>query len=319
MMSEPGRFGSTGMVGRDDWDFWSRFLVLLVADNVFFVFVADGVFDDVVVRGVVVDFWGDDFKFVTFVEILLVIFGGFRAIFVDVVDGDGVGFGIWFDRNFRGFGVFDNVGQIVVAHGAADFDNVGGEAINDWGRNFKFVARFEIAGVWLVGLGFVVGVDVADVDLMSGGFLGAGIGDGVVVVGETGGAVHASIVADEAGHGAGVFGSFAEVAEVDSVAGLTIRGHANWRDEVETFSGVGGRGDFERLPRIGIFRSESVFESRAVERKVTLLGAVLGLFVDVSGETFEVESVFRVAVSDAGVELDDVAGAVFDFTDDFGP
>lgn len=208
----------------------------------------------------VVDFWGDDFKFVTFVEILLVIFGGFRAIFVDVVDGDGVGFGIWFDRNFRGFGVFDNVGQIVVAHGAADFDNVGGEAINDWGRNFKFVARFEIAGVWLVGLGFVVGVDVADVDLMSGGFLGAGIGDGVVVVGETGGAVHASIVADEAGHGAGVFGSFAEVAEVDSVAGLTIRGHANWRDEVETFSGVGGRGDFERLPRIGIFRSESVFE-----------------------------------------------------------
>ncbi len=48
------------------------------------------------------------------------------------------------------------------------------------------------------------------------------------------------------------------------------------------------------------------------------MGTILGLFVDVGGETFEVESVFRVAVSDAGVELDDVAGAVFDFADNFG-
>lgn len=86
----------SGRADRNGWswrggDFWFRFFVGLVADEVFTVFVADGVFNDGVIWGVIFDFWRWDFKFVAFVELFFVIFGSLGTIFVDVVDGDGVG------------------------------------------------------------------------------------------------------------------------------------------------------------------------------------------------------------------------------------
>lgn len=128
--------GRSGRADRNGWgwrsrDFWFGFFVRLITDEVFAVFVADGVFDGSLVWSVIFDFWRWNFEFVAFVELFFVIFGSLGTIFVDVVDGDGVGLRIWIRDIDWSFLVSDDVSQIFVFNGAGDFDNVRSEAVND--------------------------------------------------------------------------------------------------------------------------------------------------------------------------------------------
>ncbi len=65
----------------------------------------------------------------------------------------------------------NDVSKIVIAHGASDLDNVGREAVNDRRWDFKIVARVEVAFVWFMSLGFVVSVDIADVNFVGVGLM----------------------------------------------------------------------------------------------------------------------------------------------------
>ena len=96
-------------------------------------------------------------------------------------------------------------------------------------------------------------------------------------------------------------------------------------DEVEAGGGVGGSGKVEGLPRIGVGGGGGVGNSIGVEWKVAggdnVGGSAFGIgggFVDVGGETFKRDGVLGVAVSDAGVEFDEIFIGIFEFVGEVG-
>lgn len=113
----------------------------------------------------------------------------------------------------------------------------------------------------------VVFIEIFDRDGLLGddGFRNTGIAYAVVVIRHAGTAVECSVVADSAGHRARVFGSFAVVAEVEGVTGLTSRRHLEWRSEIKPVGGIVGSGDVDWLPRALVVRRSSVKECSFVE------------------------------------------------------
>ncbi len=150
------------------------------------------------------------------------------------------------------------------------------------------------------------------------GFRNTGIAYAVVVIGYAGAAVERSVVADGAGHGAGIFGSFAVITEVEGVTGLTGGRHLEWRSEIKPVGGIIGSGDVDWLPRALVVRCSRVEECSFVERQVAFIHSLFGLFLDISGKAFEDEWIFGVAVLDIGAKFDELALTVVDFTNDFG-
>ena len=125
--------------------------------------------------------------------------------------------------------------------------------------------------------------------------------------------------------GAWIAGGFGEVAEIDGVAVAAGGGEGERGDEVEAGGGVGGSGKVEGLPRIGVGGGGGVGNSIGVEWKVAggdnVGGNAFGIgggFVDVGGETFKRDGVLGVAVSDAGVEFDEVFIGIFEFVGEVG-
>ena len=166
----------------------------------------------------------------------------------------------------------------------------------------------------------VVFVEIFNRDGLFGndGFRNTGIAYAVVVIGYAGAAVERSVVADGAGHGAGIFGSFAVITEVEGVTGLTGGRHLEWRSEIKPVGGIIGSGDVDWLPRTFIIWCSGVKECSFVERQVAFIHSLFGLFLDISGKAFEDEWIFGVAVLDIGAKFDEFALSVIDFTDDFG-
>ena len=165
-----------------DWSRWEgagRGLVLnlLVADEELGVFVANYAFNDFEIRSVAVDFWRFDAEVVAGVEVIAVpVVVSFRAVFIDIVDGDSAGVWIWvawLGLFFRSAAVAHDVDEIFVAHGAANFDDVGSVAVDDGGVDAEGFARFEAAFIGGASLGIVIGINIANADLV-GGSIGSG-------------------------------------------------------------------------------------------------------------------------------------------------
>ncbi len=166
----------------------------------------------------------------------------------------------------------------------------------------------------------IVFIEIFNRDSLLGddGFRNTGIAYAVVVIGYAGAAVERSVVADGAGHGAGIFGSFAVITEVEGVTSLTGGRHLERRSEIKPVSGIIGSGDVDWLPRTFIIWCSGVEECSFVERQVAFIHSLFGLFLDISGKAFEDERIFRVAIFDIGIKFDELALGVIDFTNDFG-
>lgn len=166
----------------------------------------------------------------------------------------------------------------------------------------------------------VVFIEIFNCDSLLGddGFCNTGIAYAVVVIGYAGAAVERSVVADGAGHGAGIFGSFAVITEVEGVTSLTGGRHLEWRSEIKPVSGIIGSGDVDGLPRALVVRCSSVKECSFVERQVAFIHSLFGLFLDIGGKAFEDKWIFGVTIFDIGTKFDEFALSVIDFTDNFG-